>query len=785
MGPPSLDETEEFIWEPGRKVGRRIVFRTLIAKWSTAVTRVILPVALTVVLFISTISFIAVPALESNLMAAKKETIQELTTTVWNLLGDYESRVQNGELSREEAQARAIARVRELRYGPEGRDYFWINDMHPTMVMHPYRVDLDGQDISGFADPNGKRLFVEFVRVVEETGVGYVDYMWQWKDEPDRIVPKTSYVMGFEPWGWVIGTGVYTDDVNRRIASVVRKLQFASASILLLVVVLSSYIVWAGIKTESERRQAEHELRESQRRLIDIVDFLPDATMVIDRDGRVIAWSRAMETMTGVPSTDMVGKGEYEYAVPFYGERRPILIDLVLESQEDIEKEYTFIKRGGTRLVAEAFVPLLDSDGSYIEASASVLRDAHGNITGAIESLRDITEQKRAEIERERLQGQLRQSQKMDAIGQLAGGIAHDFNNLLQAILGYTEMAIQTLSPEDALCKDMIQVQSAAEKAATLTRQLLTFGRRQELQAVDMDLNVLVKDLLKILRRVIGEHIELTFTPAKGLSVIHADEGMIEQVLMNLSINARDAMPSGGTLTVEAENVTLTEGFCESRPWAEPGDFTRLSVTDTGTGIPPDVLERIFEPFFTTKEEAKGTGLGLAIVYGIVRQHGGFVHVDSELDRGTVFAVYLPSAGAAMEAREVGARRAMTVGGTETILLSEDDDAVREFAARVLEENGYTVLSTRDGEEAVRTFEANADTIMLTILDAVMPKLSGWETYDRIRGIREKSPVLFCSGYSSTSMHSSFTPDEGFQLLQKPYAPNDLLSKVRETLDAV
>ncbi|MFQ5795878.1 MAG: response regulator [Candidatus Bipolaricaulia bacterium] len=394
---------------------------------------------------------------------------------------------------------------------------------------------------------------------------------------------------------------------------------------------------------------------------------------------------------------------------------------------------------------------------------------------------REITERKQAELEKVELEAQLRQAQKMEAIGQLAGGVAHDFNNLLQAILGYTQLAMDGFSPEEKRYKDLEQVHKAAKRATALTRQLLAFGRRQVLQPVDLDLNQVIADLVKMLHRVIGEHIELNVIPGYDLDTVHVDPGQIEQMLVNLCINARDAMPNGGKLIIETENVLINSAYLETHPWAKPGRHILLTLTDTGDGMPPEILEHIFEPFFTTKEEGEGTGLGLSMVYGIVKQHNGYIDVYSKPRQGTTFKIYLPAVECPAE---TGGENIAVLpsGGLETILIAEDEEIVRDLTVRVLEQAGYAVLTVTDGEEAVNVFEANADTIALALLDVVMPKRSGREVYDRIRVIKPEVRVLFSSGYSA-HIRPDFVLEGGLQLIQKPYSSDELLRKVREILD--
>jgi two-component system, cell cycle sensor histidine kinase and response regulator CckA len=378
---------------------------------------------------------------------------------------------------------------------------------------------------------------------------------------------------------------------------------------------------------------------------------------------------------------------------------------------------------------------------------------------------------------------QLLQAQKMEAVGQLAGGIAHDFNNLLQVIGGYASLVLEDLPSGASPYSEVSEIKRASDRATDLVRQLLAFSRRQTIARRRIQPNDTIADLLKMLHRVIGEHIELDFRPGVSVPAVMADPGQLEQVLVNLCVNARDAMPDGGLITIATSRGVVGPDFCEQHPWARAGEFAVLQVSDTGPGIPPEVLEHIFEPFFTTKEVGKGTGLGLATVYGIVKQHDGMIDVAAQPAGGTVFRIYFPSTdeeGAADEPRDSGV---IARHGHETILLAEDEELVRNLALRVLEHAGYRVLVARDGAEAIALVESRGAEIDLALLDVVMPKANGPQVRARIREIQPGMAVLYCSGYSRQMLADSAVPDdESIELLLKPYAPRLLLDRVRAVL---
>jgi len=384
--------------------------------------------------------------------------------------------------------------------------------------------------------------------------------------------------------------------------------------------------------------------------------------------------------------------------------------------------------------------------------------------------------------QRKRLEEQVHQLQRFEAIGRLAGGVAHDFNNVIGAIMGWAEIGAKAAYPGGDLQDKFLKIRSQADRASGLTRQLLAFARRQTLQPCNTNLNELAKETLSLLRNVIGERIEIQLQLAQDLSVIWADPGQIEQVLMNLSLNARDAMPDGGRLLVETQNVWVGEDYQRAHPYALPGNYVLLRVLDTGVGMDTETLTHIFEPFFTTKEIGRGTGLGLATVYGIVKQHKGFVDVDSTPGQGTAFRVYLPLGNGSAEISEKPAFFTMR-GGSECILIAEDNDDLRDAAQEILQSLGYRVIAAKDGEEAVRIFEQQPEAIDLVFLDVVMPKLNGTDAYLRMVTRKPGLPVLFTTGYASEVSLVPMTTREKAKVLQKPYGSQYLAQKLREKLD--
>lgn len=505
----------------------------------------------------------------------------------------------------------------------------------------------------------------------------------------------------------------------------------------------------------TERKKTEEALRESEARYRTYVDHSPVAIFIADEQARYLDANDAACQMSGYTREELLTLRIND-----------------LDASENNISAATSIDDLKIKGVFRGEQCMRRKDGSigYVNTDAVAISK---NRYMAFCS--DISLQRK-------LQAQLQQAQKMEAIGQLAGGVAHDFNNLLQVINGHIEFVLQELPTEAPVRQDIEQVAMAGEKAARLVGQLLAFSRRQVMKPENLDLNEAIENIMKMLRRVIGEHIQLDFVAGHELGTIHGDRGMIEQIIMNLCVNSRDAMPNGGCIIIETENVLIDRGYCETHAWAIAGRYVLLSVTDSGCGMDRETLEHIFEPFFSTKEEGKGTGLGLATVYGIVKQHGGMIQAYSETGKGTTFKIYLPLCE--RPARTVGTKVEGSVrGGEETILLAEDDGMVRHLSKMILEMAGYTVMAAADGEEAWALFRQHGDHIHLLLLDVVMPHLGGHEVYERAREIRPDIRTLFASGYSENAVHTNFILHKDLSLIQKPFARETLLRMVRDILD--
>ena len=531
------------------------------------------------------------------------------------------------------------------------------------------------------------------------------------------------------------------------------------AALLLYIGILAITGLSLGPATTRHER-AERALREANEHLAAVIQSSPLAIYTLDPRSTVLTWNRAAEALYGWQAAELIGR-----PLPTIGhdvEDHGRLRDRVLRGESLRGVEVTRRRKDGTSV--------------NISLSVAPLHDAAGRVTGMLSLAADVTEMRQLEV-------QYRQAQKMEAVGRLAGGIAHDFNNLLTAIIGTTALVLEDLGLESRARLDIQEIEKAAKRAAGLTRQLLIFSRQQVLEPRALDLNALVGNLEKMLHRLIGEDIELRTKQATALGAVRADPGQLEQAIVNLVVNARDAMPQGGRLTIETADVELDRGYVAGHVPTQPGPYVLLAISDTGVGMDGATKARLFEPFFTTKEPGRGTGLGLATVYGIVKQSGGYIWTYSELGHGTTFKIYLPRVAETPEAPESTTSPPTPVRGSETLLVVEDQEEVRKLTKRVLEARGYTVLAARNGAEALEIVAQHPSKIHLMITDVVMPGMNGRELAQHARARRSYLKVLYVSGYTGEAVLQHRLLEPGVAFLQKPFTPDVLARKTREVLD--
>jgi two-component system cell cycle sensor histidine kinase/response regulator CckA len=519
----------------------------------------------------------------------------------------------------------------------------------------------------------------------------------------------------------------------------------------------------------SERKQAEEALQGSEKHFRALIEDGSDIISEFDTQGIIQYLSPSIERTFGYQQKEMIGKNVFDFIHP-----------------DDVARVRDAFFRGvanpGNVYSLDLRFRHIDGSWRVLEAVGKFVVNPQG-VTGVIVNSRDVTERRKADEQVTLLQDQLRQSQKMEAIGQLAGGIAHDFNNALTVILGNAQMALMDVSKDNPLYKVMEEIKKAGERASNLTRQLLAFSRKQILQPEVLNLNEIVMGVEKMLRRIIGEDIELATDLAPDLSRVEADPGQIEQVIVNLAVNSRDAMPEGGKLTIETRDVELDEKYGRAHADVTPGLHVMLAVSDTGIGMTKEVQARIFEPFFTTKEKGKGTGLGLSTVYGIIKQSKGNIWVYSEPGKGTSFKIYLPWVEKAAPMRKNATREVQIPHGSETVLAVEDEEMVRNIVLKSLTKYGYKVLAAPDGEEALRICKGHEGPIHLILTDVVMPGISGKEIARQAKELRPDLKVLFMSGYTDNAIVKNGMLEKGIAFIQKPFTHEGLAWKVRGVLD--
>jgi PAS domain S-box-containing protein len=588
-----------------------------------------------------------------------------------------------------------------------------------------------------FALPNFLFLGVVYIltgsvllRVEKSSGgriVGWAFILWG--------LHKTDYpflrpIAWFAPWGYVI------------------------SSIIELSVAIGMLLVYF--------QKMKTDLIEHEKGFRDFLENMHLSAVMLNRDGRVTFCNDYLLNLTGWSRNDVLGENWFDIFVP--EDLRPAMVSyfakLVNESSVPLHLENAIVtRRGEQRLMLWDNTLLRKSGGQNETASIGI----------------DVTEHRK-------LEAQLRHAQKMEAIGTLAGGIAHDFNNILSAIIGYGSILQMKMKADDPLRPNVEHILESSKRASALTHGLLTFSRKQAIKTSPVNLNGVMVRFEKLLRRIIGEDVSIEIKLHEGDLNVLADSGQIEQVLMNLATNARDAMPSGGSLHISTGTVELGQRFIDLHGYGKAGAYALLSVTDSGSGMDEKTVKKMFEPFFTTKEVGKGTGLGLAIVYGIIKQHGGYINVYSEPGFGTIFKIYLPLIKSAVHETQAQLSREIA-RGTETILLAEDDDSLRAMISGVLREFGYSVIEAKDGREAVHKFNENRDAIHLVLIDVIMPRMNGKAAADEMLRIKFGAKILFQSGYPVDSIQQKGLLGDTDYLLNKPFSPEELLGKVRLILD--
>jgi two-component system, cell cycle sensor histidine kinase and response regulator CckA len=693
--------------------------------------------------------------------------------------------------------------------------YGYIIDSGGNVIIHP---TFKGNAFD-LVDEEG-RLFIQEICSKK---IGKIEYSWKNPGESD-FRAKLVFFDYIPEYDWIIAASSYKDEFAAPLYAVRFSVIVAAGLIVLLVLAISfklaSYInaplqrlvdafksqnasnlphrlsvsskdeighltlyfnqfMDNLIQEQAERNHAEDELRESQRRLLQIIEFMPDAILVTDKYAKVLAWNRAMEAMTGVRAEEMIGKGNYEYSVPFYGVRRPILVDLALNPNQEMEKRYTSIRRRGDIIFGEAFATSLPTGDVHLSATATVLRDSKGEVIAAIECIRDNTE-------RRLLEDRLQRAEKMEALGTLAGGVAHDLNNVLGIVVGYSELLLNDSGASSSARSKSMEILKGGQRAAAIVQDLLTLARRGVSNRKVLNLNDIVLECQSSpeLAGVFSYHpdVRVKIDLEEQLLNISGSAVHLGKSLMNLVSNAAEAMPEGGVITIKTWSQYLDKpvsGYDEVRE----GDYVVLSVSDTGEGIPASDLKRIFEPFYTKKVMGRsGTGLGLAVIWGTVKDHSGYINVESQEGKGTIFTLYFPVTRAEITREQVPIAAAQYMGNSESILIVDDVKEQRELACAMLKKLNYTVVSVSGGEEAVEYLKQNA--VDLVVLDMIMdPGMDGLDTYAKIIETLPHPRAIIVSGFSETERVSRAQALGAGAYVKKPYILEKLGLAVRKELD--
>jgi PAS domain S-box-containing protein len=737
------------------------------------------PAFVAALLYLALVFGFIIPTTKTLMFEMKKENIRFLAQSIWSILQSYQNRVESGDLELELAQTRALNHIRTIRYGADGKDYFWIHGVDLVMKMHPYVSELEGKDLSKYQDTHGNRLFVEMCRTVETADEGYVRYFWQFKDLPQEK-QKESFVKIFRPWGWIIGTGAYYDDIEKNLEPVVRAVVRYSLAIFTVILGLLVWLSIISFRSELERSRMEREQQKTAEKYRATFETTGTAMFIIEKDAGISLANKRFFQLLEYGESEVIGK---RFMDLFHPDFRPGLLDF----QANLLGEGSFSPK---KMEAK----LVSRDGRILDVIASFNLMSESR---TIASFLDITELKethkqlRSEMDKRiKMEAQLQQTQKMNTIGILAGGLAHNFNNVLAGIIG-TVSLIKLKGPNipyERMIEHLTIIDESALRAADMVRQMLTFSRKNELNVTTVNLQEILQQVARICGSTFEKCVEITVDCGQDLRV-NADRAQIEQVVLNLCINSYHAMTImrekgekiGGKLFLRSEILSADKVFCQNHPEAKPAEYCVISVRDTGVGMTSEVVPKVFDPFFTTKDKNKGTGLGLTMVYNIVRQHEGFVEVYSEPGIGSTFNVYIPRYLEVFPETHSSADELKM--GTGVILIIDDEAIVRYTAQKMLEECGYSVLTAEDGLEGIQLFNVNREKINLVLLDMIMPRMSGNETFHLIRKTDSAIPIVLASGFRQDERIDELMKSGLKHFIHKPYTIEKLSEIVQKALE--
>jgi PAS domain S-box-containing protein len=709
----------------------------------------------------------------------------------------------------QDIQKEVLERIGKIRFGKDG--YIFVVSYDGVTLMNGIQPELIGRNLWDMTDANGVKVIQEERRAADNPEGDFIRYLWQ-KPSTGRPAPKMSFVKGIPDWQWMVGAGLYMDDIESEIQKkqisvrndVIRELSgiggIACAFLVLISIVAAFFAkhlqkefdaFFSFFKNMEDQRtpvdlkdlrhkeffllaesannmltlrnQAEESLKEIQERYRALFDRSLDCVYIHDFEGNFIDANESALKLLGYDKDEI---------------RDVNFVSVVSEDQlpRVLEEAKKFIEAGRQKRPAELTLKHRNGQPVHVEVAASIIHKS-GKPYAVLGIARDLTGRKQMEE-------QLIRSQRLESVGRLAGGVAHDFNNMLSVIIGYAEMAIDELEPGHRLRADIQEILSSAKRSADLTRQLLAFARRQPLEMAPLDMNQIIQGFMKLLRRTLRENIAIETRFAQSLDPIYADIGQIEQVIIKLAVNAQDAMPHGGKLTIETSGIVLENDPSGKDVDVLPGPYVQVKISDTGIGMRQEVMERIFEPFFTTKSLDRGSGLGLSVIYGIVKQHQGHITVESEPGKGTAFSLYFPVRKETETITMPDSQCPEQIEGTETILLVEDEDQVREMIGKILRQYGYTVMEVSSGAAALDIASKTPNAVDLLVTDVIMPGMNGKELYQALRKPHPGLKPLFISGYTENIMGDEGWMEDQAAFIQKPFEVTEFVKKVRIVLNS-
>jgi PAS domain S-box-containing protein len=725
----------------------------------------LLPATLTLITLFVLVFFYLLPFQYDNLLDQKKEALQGVVDIALTIVEDQYQLSVTGAISEEEAMANAIGTTEHLRWGPYEENYCYLFTLEGILLAHPYNPELVGFNLKEVIEGGGRSLGELLLQGVADPESPYVVYEWNQPNETETS-EKLNFVRLFAPWNWVIGGGIYFEDIQTLYLQQQRRILAIFLVVAAVISFLLAVMIRRGLKADELRTRSEVELRSSEQKFRDIYDNMAAFVGMLKVDGTFLDANRTSTDFLSIHSESFVGKHIWD--TPWW-EDDP-------EQQRLLHIAHAEALRTGQMQRFDTIHRALDGKEMIVDFCMKPNFDALGAVRNFIVEGVDVTERRQTEET-------LRQSQKLDAIGHLAGGIAHDFNNMLAAILGSADLMVQESQDPALVRKYSNLIINTVENAAKLTSKLLAFSRKGKVVSIPIDVHECLNDALDILSRTIDRSILMERGLNAQTSTVIGDPVQIQNAIINLGVNASHAMPEGGTLTVSTENVVLDETDCKTLPFdVVPGDYLCVEVRDTGTGIPPQNLDRIFEPFYTTKEVGQGTGLGLATIHGMANDHHGAIRVESTENEGSCFSLYLPS-----EVAEVPATRPEVVeelSGSGCVLVIDDEGIILTTAMTMLEQLGYEVLLAEDGKVGVKVYRENQHKIDIVLMDMVMPRMSGLVCLKHLREINPNVRVILSSGFVQKEPPAEVTEGHVIAVLEKPYRFHELAKALRTAMES-